>query len=126
MLTPKFIRIPLGALLAATARSLALAPGAYASKADHVSCGQTITADTTLDSDLTKCKGPGITIGADGITLDLNGHTIEGAGKGSGVLNLAGHDGVTIGGGSIRGFAGSIAIVGATDNRMQCTNVFCR
>jgi parallel beta-helix repeat protein len=119
MLTPKFIRVPLGALLAATALSLALASGAYASKADHVSCGRTITANTTLDSDLTKCKGPGITIGADNITLDLNGHTIEGTGKGSGVLNIAGHDGVTIGGGSIRNFAESVAIVGANDNHMH-------
>ena len=118
MLTPKLIRIPLAALLAATALSLALASGAYAAKADHVSCGQTITADTTLDSDLTKCGGPGITIGADGITLDLNGHTIQGKGRGSGVNNIAGHDGVTIGGGSIRDFAESIAVVGAYDNQM--------
>jgi len=119
MLTPKFIRVPIGVLLAATALSLALASGAYGSKADHVSCGQTITADTTLDSDMTKCKGPGITIGADGITLDLNGHTIEGMGKGSGVNNVAGHDGVTIEDGSIRNFMESVALVGASDNHLR-------
>jgi hypothetical protein len=115
-----------GLLVIVASFTLGFASDAYASKPVHASCGQTITADTTLDSDLTKCSGPGITIGADDITLDLNGHTISGKAKGSGVLNIAGHDGVTIGGGSIRGFAGSIAIVGATDNRMQCTNVFCR
>ena len=39
------------------------------------SCGDTITADTTLDSDLVDCPNNGIVIGADDITLDLNGHT---------------------------------------------------
>jgi parallel beta-helix repeat protein len=115
MLTPKLIRV----LLTATALSLALTPGAYASKADHVGCGQTITADATLDSDLTKCSGPGITIGADDITLDLNGHTIAGKGKGSGVNNVAGYDGVTIEDGSIHDFMESVAIVGASDNHLR-------
>ena len=44
-------------------------------------CGDTITADTTLDRDLTNCPSNGIIIGADDITLDLNGHTISGDGK---------------------------------------------
>ena len=34
--------------------------------ASHVSCGDTITADTTLDSDLLNCPNNGIVIGADG------------------------------------------------------------
>jgi hypothetical protein len=46
--------------------------------ASHVSCGDTVTADTTLDSDLVNCPNNGIVIGADNITLDLNGHTIDG------------------------------------------------
>jgi hypothetical protein len=46
-------------------------------QASHVSCGDTITADTTLDSDLVDCPNNGIVIGADDITLDLNGHMIE-------------------------------------------------
>ena len=45
--------------------------------ASHVSCGDTITADTTLDSDLLNCPNNGILIGADGVTLDLNGHKID-------------------------------------------------
>jgi hypothetical protein len=44
-------------------------------------CGDTITADTTLERDLTGCPSNGIVIGADGVTLDLNGHTISGDGK---------------------------------------------
>ncbi len=43
-----------------------------------ISCGETITTDTTLENDL-KCPiGHGIIIGADGITLDGAGHTITG------------------------------------------------
>jgi parallel beta-helix repeat protein len=99
--------------------TLGFASDSYAAKPVDAGCGQTITADTTLDSDLTKCSGPGITIGADGITLDLNGHTIDGKGKGSGVNNVAGHDGVTIEDGSIRNFMESVAIVGASDNHLR-------
>ena len=46
--------------------------------ATHVSCGDVITQDTTLDSDLVNCPGDGVVIGASGITLDLAGHTIDG------------------------------------------------
>jgi hypothetical protein len=84
-----------GLLVIVASLTLGFASDAYASKAVHASCGQTITADTTLDSDLTKCTGPAIRIGADDITLDLNGHTITGKGKGVGVNNTAGYDGVT-------------------------------
>ena len=71
-----------GLLVVIASLTLGLASDAYASKPVHAACGQTITADTTLNSDLTNCTGPGITIGADDITLDLNGHTITGKGKG--------------------------------------------
>ena len=98
--------------------SVAATP-ALAKKAVPLSCGETITADTTLGSDLTKCAGPGIRIGADDITLDLNGNTIAGKGKGVGVNNTAGYDGVTIEGGSIRNFMESIALVGASDNQLR-------
>src|SRR5881296_2888162 len=81
--------------------------------ATHLSCGETITQDTTLDSDLLDCPGDGIVIGADNITLDLNGHTIDGSGLSGcnnsgkiydGVRDPAGHDGVTIENGTIQDF----------------------
>ena len=68
----------LGALITAAAVSLISASGAEASKAVTVSCGETITADTMLANDLTDCPDHGLEIGADGVTLDLNGHTIDG------------------------------------------------
>ena len=45
------------------------------------SCGDTITADTTLDGDLIDCPNNGIVIGADNVTLDLNGHPVAGDGS---------------------------------------------
>jgi large repetitive protein len=95
-----------------------LALGGGQALASPVSCGDTITTDTKLDSDLTNCPGDGIVIGAPNITLDLNGHTIDGdetAGpacesfvEGDGVSNPDGHDGVTIKNGTIQEFTTGI------------------
>jgi hypothetical protein len=63
-------------LVIAAVGFIALSPGnAFAAP---VSCGDTIVANTTLHADLVNCSGIGLVIGADGITLDLNGHTITG------------------------------------------------
>ena len=94
----------------------------------NVSCGQTITADTTLDGDLVNCPNNGIVIGADDITLDLNGHTVAGNGEllkrcprgkfcDVGVLN-DGHDGVTVRNGSVREFGTGVLVGGARQNRV--------
>jgi large repetitive protein len=99
--------------------------------ASHVSCGETITTDTTLDSDLVNCPNNGIIIGANNIILDLNGHTIDGDGtpvdpcpEGEacdvGVLNRAGYDRLTIVGGTIRQFGVGIVVeAGAAHNRLH-------
>ncbi len=57
--------------------------------AARVTCGQTITKNTTLVTDVGPCAGNGIIIGADNITLNLNGHTISGT-PGPGDGNAAG------------------------------------
>ena len=62
------------ALIAGSSAALGGAPAF----ARTVSCGDTITADTTLHHDLTNCEGNGLVIGADNIRLNLNGHTIDG------------------------------------------------
>jgi parallel beta-helix repeat protein len=91
-------------------------------------CGDTITADTTLDRDLSDCPGNGILIGADGITLDLNGHTISGNGKlvrrcgrreicDVGVANDD-HTGVTVRNGSVRRFAIGVGVMRVRNNRL--------
>jgi parallel beta-helix repeat protein len=96
--------------------------------ASHLSCGDEITADTTLDSDLLDCPNNGIVIGADDITLDLNGHRIDGDDElvnncpvgefcDIGLLN-DGHDGVIVRDGSVREFAFGVLLVSARHNRV--------
>ena len=96
---------------------LAVASNAQA-QATHVTCGQTITHDTTLTVDLTNCPGDGLVIGADNITLNLNGHTIDGTVTqlpacdeppfGSDGIRAGGHDGLTIENGTVQQFAHGI------------------
>lgn len=94
----------------------------------NLSCGDTITVDTNLDIDLADCPNNGIVIGADDITLDLNGHTIDGDGEAFescgedeicdvGVLN-DGHDGVTVTDGSAQEFAVGVLVSEASGNRI--------
>jgi hypothetical protein len=64
--------------LLVTALTMFFALGAGQALANHVACGDTITQDTTLDSDLIDCPDSGLVIGAPNVTLDLNGHTIDG------------------------------------------------
>jgi parallel beta-helix repeat protein len=68
-----------GTLLAALLIVLTTAGGVAAAPRQPVSCGQTITKNTVLRQDLVDCVGPGLVIGADGVTLDLGGHTVQGA-----------------------------------------------
>jgi parallel beta-helix repeat protein len=81
--------------------------------AANPSWGDTLTVDTTLDSDLNGL-GTALIIGADGITLNLNGHTISGDSTGYGVDNTGGYDDVTVKDGTIDGFGQGIRAEGAS------------
>ena len=56
-----------------------------------------------MTNDLLDCLGNGLVIGANGITLDLGGHTIDGTGLGVGIVNN-GFDSVTITNGIVQEF----------------------
>jgi parallel beta-helix repeat protein len=115
-------------VLAATTVVALLTLGAGEASATHVACGDTITDDTTLDSDL-HCAGEGIHIGADGITLDLDGHVIEaGPLTATGIQNGSpylgdGHDDVTIRNGVVRYFDSAIALNDASRNVVRDLSV---
>jgi parallel beta-helix repeat protein len=106
---------PSVAVLLAVPVAVMLALRVGEASADHVRCGEKITTDTRLDSDLLNCRNNGIVIAADNVTLNLNGHTIDGDGTPAagcnprrkicdvGVVSV-GHDGVTVRGGSVREF----------------------
>lgn len=101
---------------------LVLAPGATAT---HVQCGETITEDTTLDSDVVcpeEFSGAAITIAADGVTLDLAGHAVRGvsiyASSYQGIVTDATRSRVAVVGGRVIGFALAINLE-ASDSRIE-------
>jgi parallel beta-helix repeat protein len=110
------------------------AVGGVRAQASQVSCGVTITADTTLDSDLVNCPNNGIVIGADDITLNLNGHLVDGDGTpavdcdprraicDAGVVN-ADHGGVTVMRGSVSEFAVGVLLGTTTPTRARHNRV---
>jgi large repetitive protein len=99
--------------------------------AGTLSCGEKITADTTLQNDLVDCPNRGIVIGADDITLDLNGHTVDGDGTPFGscpeggscdIGIFANHDdGVVIKGGSVTDF--DVGVIVARSKRSEVHGV---
>ena len=89
-------------------------------------CGEVITANTTLSADIGPCWGDGVIIGADGITLNLNGHRILGdalrlddmAGIRLPVRNF-----VTIENGAVSGFAEGIFFNSGGGNTVTNMNI---
>src|SRR5918992_516478 len=68
-----------------------------------VFCGQKITQSIIVNNNLGDCLGHGLIVGADGITIDLNGKTIDGKAMGAAILNN-GYDSVTIKNGHLTDF----------------------
>ena len=119
----------LAAAIVAVALFAAVSSASGRALAPQPSCGDTITVDTKLTSDLVNCPNNGIVIGADNITLDLNGHVIDGDGAefsdcppdevcDVGVVDFD-HHGVTIKGGRVREFTFGALVVGARDSRLS-------
>ena len=106
------------AVLATASALLALPLVAAPAAADGFACGTVVTADVRLTADLVDCEGPGIVIGADGVTVDLAGHTMSGDGTGAGVFSYE-HDRTTVVGGTITGFAQGVDITGGRGSRVQ-------
>jgi parallel beta-helix repeat protein len=111
-----------------------MAFGVSEASASHVSCGDTIRAETTLDSDLDCGELSGtssaLTIGAHRVTLDLNGHTIstacEGDCAGTVVIDdSGGYDRVRILDGTIRpgGVGVGVALVDADKSVLRGVTV---
>jgi parallel beta-helix repeat protein len=81
---------------------------AQTSAGQILACGDVIVSDVVLENDLT-CPGNGLTVTGTDINIDLNGHTIAGAGVGQGITVNA-SQGVSIFGGSVRGFLRGILV----------------
>ena len=94
----------------------------YAESLAPVTCGQEITEDTTLDRDLTCRTGPALVVTADGVTLDLGGHTVfgdrNGANNGPGIV-LREVTGVTIRNGTVQYFGAGVVVRGGGQNVVE-------
>jgi hypothetical protein len=82
------------------------AAGASGSRSAAVTCGQVITANTTLTRNVRNCPGNGLVVAAPNVTLDLGGYTVSGSGGGFGITVAA--DGVTVRNGTVTNFSSGI------------------
>ncbi|MFN2608323.1 MAG: right-handed parallel beta-helix repeat-containing protein [Acidimicrobiales bacterium] len=86
--------------------------------ADPPGCAMTVSTSTTLTSDIGPCPHGGITVAADGVTLDLGGHRVFGTpqpGDGAGIY-LLNRTGVTVRNGAVSAFDGGVVIEGGGSN----------
>lgn len=105
---------------ASVAVAVSLAAGSSAAAAGPA-CGDTISASTTLRSDLRDCPGDGLVIGADDITLDLNGRTIDGDAVSGGDdvgVRVDSHQGVVIRHGTVQEFDHAVRLTGSSHNQV--------
>lgn len=91
-------------------------------------CGASITEDTTLTADIGPCSRHGLVVEADGVTLDLGGHTINGdafarSGADKAGILLKGVRGVTVRNGTVVGFDAGVAIQGGGGNAVRGVTV---
>lgn len=114
-----FVFVLLAALVALGAAD---APTGRAAQAVVVSCGQTLRENTMVSNNLTNCPGDGLVIGSAGITVNLNGHTIDGQSSGFGIRNDS-FANVTIRNGQIAEFNRGLMLAGSS-NRVQGVRVF--
>ena len=86
-----------------------------------VACGETITTSTVLRSDVGPCSGDGIVVGADGITLDLNGHRVFGTAErgASAGIRLPGRTGARVLRGTVSGFDAGVVINRGSNNSVR-------
>ena len=105
--------VPFAALLGV----LALPAGA---SAEHVQCGDVITGNVKLDSDLT-CPAQGLIVGANGVKIDLGGQTLSGPGGSLGDdpfegVRADGRSDLLVRNGTIRGFTTSVLLTATSSS----------
>jgi parallel beta-helix repeat protein len=81
---------------------------AFGSGTTPIACSMSVTTSIKAGNDLTNCV-TGLIIGADGVTLDLNGHTIDGQSVNNGV-DTNGHANVIVENGTITEFSDGIYV----------------
>ena len=95
---------------------VAAAPESQAKSGTQITaCGQVVTTDAVLTTDLV-CSGPGVIVGAPGITIDLKGFTLQEEvahpPSWSGVWTTNRYNDLTVKNGVLRNFAIGVAAMG--------------
>jgi parallel beta-helix repeat protein len=120
----KFAFLSSGCMAAA---ALALSAAGASAAPVTLQCGDVVTHSVKLAADVV-CQddsSPGLVVGENGITIDLNGHTVRTVVSHSsqiGIDNSAGHDGVTIRNGTVMTFDTTILLDGASRNQIRNVN----
>jgi len=88
-----------------------------------LACGDTVTTSVTLTADITGCGGRGLSVGANGIVINLNGHEISGSGMLQGLFDPS-FTGVVFENGTVSGFTRGVELDGgsATIKNLRITN----
>ena len=82
-------------------------------------CGMRIKHNFTLHRNLHNCRGDGLVVAANNITVKLAGHVVDGRNRRSTAgVRVTGYHGVTVQGGVIRQFGKGIWLVRANDDRI--------
>jgi parallel beta-helix repeat protein len=124
----KFVGVRVAIAFTAVVAWAGLSPAPAFADPSTLECGSVITANTTLGHDVSNCPGDGLVIGADGVTVNLNGHTIGGDGvpnteRPDAGIRVEGHAGVTIAKGSVTGFDLDVLFGAANDGTVTALTV---
>lgn len=113
-------RLVMAAVVIAAWAATATLTGASAFGA-ALTCGDAVTTSVVLTQDLTDCAGDGLVVAADGITVDLGGHILDGAFADDSVgVRNDGFDGVTITNGTVQQFERGVHLTnGANSGRIR-------
>jgi hypothetical protein len=87
--------------------------------AHALSCGQTITSNTTLTADLVGCPGSGLVVRTSGVTIDLNGYTVGGSNATDSIgIDVQSAQNVTVRNGHVRNFATGVHLASAQNTSL--------
>jgi parallel beta-helix repeat protein len=82
-------------------------------------CGDVVTTDVTLTKSLKGCAS-GLVVGADNVTIDLNGFAIKGLANGTGTgIDVTGRTGVTVKNGNISDFADGVRLFNTSSSTVE-------
>jgi parallel beta-helix repeat protein len=111
-------------LVAATTSNTGTSPAdstSGSSATTNPACGQVVSGNVTLTSNL-NCSGDGLIVGNDDTTINMNGYTIDGPGRGSskvGIMIPASAHVEINGAGQVRDFQAGVLATGSNDVKVS-------